>query len=327
MQKSILSHIAGNFISEYENVANSSIAYLLNEYSASRTALKKLIEIEEVPSYYITELSTKTNGRPDITALDNDGNKAVIIEGKFWANLTKNQPNNYLKELSNNGKLLFLAPNKRVTSLVHEIEKRIGKYDSRVSVFSWNGFIELIEKENNKNHDQFLASDLIQLKELCNKMDSEGMPPLSDSDLDPMNGRRSYQFASLLDECHALLKKWEHSDFTKLQKTNSKYGYGFYFKAFDFTCKIYFSDHKWYVRDTQTPFWLVVQKDWKDSIEINSFLKVKYKSCHNNSIGIELRSGMDKDEVIKHIVNTSKEVLTHLKAEFKFQVQHPELKK
>ena len=32
MQNSLLAHIASNFISEYENVANSSNAYVLNEY-------------------------------------------------------------------------------------------------------------------------------------------------------------------------------------------------------------------------------------------------------------------------------------------------------
>ena len=39
MQKSLLTHIASKFISEYENVANSSVAYLLNEYSAGRSGI------------------------------------------------------------------------------------------------------------------------------------------------------------------------------------------------------------------------------------------------------------------------------------------------
>ena len=100
MRKSLLAHIASNFISEYENVANSSIAYLLNEYSASQEALKSILGIGNVPTYYVTELSTDSNGRPDVTGLDGDGGKVVIIEGKFWANLTQNQPDNYLKELT-----------------------------------------------------------------------------------------------------------------------------------------------------------------------------------------------------------------------------------
>ena len=70
------------------NVANSSIAYLLNEYSASQEALKIILGVTNVPTYYVTELSTDSNGRPDVTGLDCDGSKSVIIEGKFWANLT-----------------------------------------------------------------------------------------------------------------------------------------------------------------------------------------------------------------------------------------------
>ena len=113
MQKSILAHIASDFISEYENVANSSIAYLLNEYPASQKVLKGVLDIDEVPTYYKTEDSSKSNGRPDVTGYDLNQGKAVIIEGKFWANLTDNQPVNYLKELTSDGKILFLAPDKR----------------------------------------------------------------------------------------------------------------------------------------------------------------------------------------------------------------------
>ena len=125
MQNSLLAHIASNFISEYENVANSSIAYLLNEYPVSREVLKEVLKLDCAPTYYVTELSTKSNGRPDVTGLDDNGNKSVIIEGKFWANLTDNQPVNYLKELSPGGKILFLAPDKRLTSLKQELNIRL----------------------------------------------------------------------------------------------------------------------------------------------------------------------------------------------------------
>ena len=47
MQNSLLTHIASDFISEYENVANSSICYFLNEYSCARDVLKKVIDIKD----------------------------------------------------------------------------------------------------------------------------------------------------------------------------------------------------------------------------------------------------------------------------------------
>lgn len=316
MQKSLLTHIASNFISEYENVANSSVSYLLNEYLSAREALKNILGLSEVPKYYRTELATKNNGRPDITGFNTNGDKSIIIEGKFWANLTKNQPENYLCELklSGNGKLLFLAPEKRLILLEAEIKNRVGENDKdKVIIYSWLNFLKVIELENNKEHNHYLNSDLIQLKELCQKMDSEGMPPLSASDLDPMNGRISYQLAQLLDDCHFLLKKWDVTNFNKFKKTNSKYGFGFYFEAFNFTCNLYFSNHKWFARDLQTPFWLVINKNWKASSEINHLLKeLNPENVYEDSIGIELLVGMDKEQAVKHLVKETKEVLEYL---------------
>jgi len=126
----LLTHIASNFVSEYENVANCSIAYLLNTYPAARQALISILGIQNTPSEYITELATDSNGRPDVTGIDENGNKIVIIEGKFWANLTPNQPRNYLKELADNGSLLFLAPECRVASLKITVAERLGEEGS-----------------------------------------------------------------------------------------------------------------------------------------------------------------------------------------------------
>ena len=314
MQKSLLAHIASNFISEYENVANSSIAYLLNEYTSPREALKNILGLDEVPTHYITELSTKSNGRPDVTGLDINGNKAVIIEGKFWANLTENQPNNYLKELTDTGKLLFFAPDKRVNSLELEISSRLNQEDGRIIVYSWNNFLDLVEVENNKNHNAYLASDLNQLKELCQRMDTEGMPPLSMSDLAPMNGRISSHFSDVIDECQPILKKWKHSDFKGTKKTSSKYGHGFYFCAYDFTCLLCFDSSEWFRKDCHTPIWLYIwDSKWKKSEKIIRVLKnFDIKNSYDDAYGIVLQTGMDKNQVVNHIVNKTKEVLKYL---------------
>ena len=314
MQNSLLAHIASNFITEYENVANSSIAYLLNEYPAAQEALKCVLGVENVPTYYVTELSTDSNGRPDVTGLDDHGGKSVIIEGKFWANLTRNQPSNYLKEITDEGNILFLAPDKRLKSLTIEIEKRIGKVSDKLVVSSWATFLSLIEKENNKNHNHLLASDLLQIYELCQKMDTEGMPPLSASDLDPMNGRVASNFSDLIDECNMLLREWEHSDFKGLKTTPRKYGYGFYFHGYIFACYLHFDTNKWFNRDNHTSIWLSVKgNNWKKSNKINHYLN-DYDSSNSfgNDYGIVLHEGMDKNQAVNHIVEKVKDVLSNL---------------
>ncbi len=318
MTKSLLTHIASNFISEYENVANSSIAYLLNEYSAPREALKDILEVSNVPTHYVTELSTNSNGRPDVTGLNIDGSKTVIIEGKFWANLTKNQPVNYLEELGDTGKLLFLAPDKRLSSLRLEIDRKLDGKDDRVIICSWINFLDLIERENNKKHDPHLASDLIQVKELCRKMDVEGMPPLSVSDLDPMNGRIASQFSDVIDECNSNLRAWEHSDFDGLKSTNTKYGYGFYFRAHKSACFLGLDCNKWFLRSSQTPIWLTISEhDFQKSERIKQALKdFDSFNSFDSDYGIVLQAGMDKDQVVEFIVNSTKSILEHLNTKF-----------
>jgi len=318
MKTSLLSHIASRFISEYENVANSSVAYLLNKYPAARETLRNILNLEQIPYNYKTELSTDSNGRPDITGLDTDGNKTIIIEWKFWANLTDNQPVNYLKELWEKGKLIFLAPDKRIISLNLEIKNRLWYVDDRVTAFSWNSFLNLVEQENNKNYNNSLSSDLTQLKELCSQMDSEWMPPLSMSDLDPMNGRRSYQFADLIDECNWILRKRDKAIFKWQKSTWSKDGYWFYFKTDKANCRLLFSSYERFTKDSHTPIWLYLwstldKKSDKISHIINSFDNThSYDDKYHTAYGILLNVGMDKDQVVKHIVETVKSILTFL---------------
>lgn len=318
MEDSLLSHIAGCFVSQYENVANSSVSYLLNRYPASRAALEKLLSLKQVPSHYVTELSTKSNGRPDVTGLDANGDKVVIIEGKFWANLTDNQPANYLKELGDGGKLLFLAPDRRIESLRSEMRKRLGSEDERIDVCSWLAFLALIESENSKDHDGNLASDLAQLRALCARMDEEGMPPLSMTDLDPMNGRICYQLADLIDDCNRQIRKWPQSTFKGMKSGGTKYGYGFYFKAFGFGCWLGFSTYNWFVKRSHTPTWLYIYaEDFKGDEQIYSHLnnhdpENSYLEDGEALYAIVLRTGMDRNQAVEFIVEEVKAVLQEL---------------
>ena len=320
MADSLLAHIASNFTSQYENVANSSICYILNEYPVSRQALKNVLGGDvATPVRYTTEEAMGPNGRPDVTGKDAAGNTVVIIEGKFWANLTDNQPNGYLRILAPaDGWLLFLAPDKRKKSLELELEKRMdGKNDS-VFVHSWHDFLKAIEIENNKNHDSSLSSDLNQLKSLCQRMDVEGMPPLSSFDLDPMNGRVSAHLADIIDECNSVLRHWEHADFSGLKTTSQKYGHGFYFRGYKFGCYLCVANDHWFMRDNHTPIWLsVLDYDSKKYQSIEHILNgFDPENTCEYKLGIILKPGMDKSQVVHHIVDRIKATLGHLNEVF-----------
>lgn len=318
MEDSLLSHIANNFISQYENVANSSISYLLNNYDAPKAALGRLLQVEEVPKNYITEKFTPTHGRPDICGIDDDGNIALIIEGKFWAGLTENQPGNYLRELPEGGKLLFLAPSQRIDALTVEFETRLNGVDNRIVIISWMDFIKAVEGQNSRKYDNALASDLLQLSALCKKMENEGMPPLSRSDLDPMIGRVTFQLADLIDDCNTRIRSWSQSNFQGMKSVGSKYGYGFYFRAFGFGCWLGLSTQDWFIKKSQTPIWLYIQTEAFKHDEQIYFALNNYNSSSAYSektlakFAIVLKPGMDREQVVTSIVSQVYEVLSAL---------------
>ena len=312
MEQSLLAHIAGSFISQYENVANSSIAYLLNTYPTARIALGRILGVDDVPFRYVVEMGAGENGRPDVTGITENGEKLLIIEGKFWANLTPNQPSNCLKELADGGKVLFLAPVKRQESLTSEVARRIGDPNalSSVIVMSWANYLDAVENENAKNPDFSLTSDLTQLRALCARMDVEGMPPLSVSDLDPMNGRITYQLADLLDECRELLWHWAETDFTGVRATGWKLGYGFYFRARGLGCQLFFSSFYWFTTKSATPYWLTIgDGDFERSEPILNALahwdpEHTYDDQPIAAYAIRVKPGMARRSVVDHIIET-----------------------
>ncbi len=318
MSNSLLSHIATNFIQEYENVANSSIVYLLNTYPAAHRALKDRLDFVNIPTYFETEYDTKGNGRPDVVGKDINGDITLIIEGKFWANLTENQPGNYLNVLHSEGKMLFLCPDRRKESLKFEVNNLLSQPDDRLMIMSWDELLRLIEQENSTDYDPQLASDLLQMKELCDKMDEEGMPPLSSSDLSPMIGRITYQFSDLINDCNKQLRSWDESDFKGMKTTGNQEGYGFYFKALGFGCRLEFSSYDWFTRSSHTPYWLCIWDiDFNEDKDAYHCLRAydqdnTYEKNNYAIYGITLKPGMDRSEIIEHLVTKTKETLLSL---------------
>ena len=66
-----------------------------------------------------TQASGEDSSIPDLAALDPEGREVLLIENKFWAGLTRNQPAAYLARLPQNqdGLLLFVVPQRRLHSV------------------------------------------------------------------------------------------------------------------------------------------------------------------------------------------------------------------
>jgi hypothetical protein len=129
MADSLFAHLALAFGKQPENLATEALGYILRSSSSAREAVGSfLCQLgTTIPRdlTWATQVGGDDNGRPDLVGYDDTGEQPVIVEAKFWAGLTKNQPVAYLNRLPSAGLLVVVAPAKRLTILWNELRRLI----------------------------------------------------------------------------------------------------------------------------------------------------------------------------------------------------------
>jgi hypothetical protein len=100
MTDSLLAQVVSRFIPrQWENVATESLRYLLSAGAGAAPArvLAPFLALPSQLTWRAQVSSTEDPSIPDLVGEDEQGRPGVIIEGKFWAALTENQPATYLK--------------------------------------------------------------------------------------------------------------------------------------------------------------------------------------------------------------------------------------
>ena len=118
-----------------EAIASQGLAYLLESSETSRTTLAKTIgfgdvfetDISASDIRYEAESVNPEEGKFDRVDIDGkyEEKSIIVIEAKFDAELTPNQPCEYLKRLSENGVLLFVCSDDRCTQLHADLKKKL----------------------------------------------------------------------------------------------------------------------------------------------------------------------------------------------------------
>ena len=193
----LLAHLAWHFQSN-EDAATDTLAYILQKYEGARAALADLLSERASPEEgapVISRVSTRgiypcdgTHMIPDLVGFNGngEGQETVLVESKFWAALTPNQPCGYLRlmeSMESASHLLFLAPSSRVDTmwpeLVQEAERCLGASDDRgetksvymavvgkkplyLMLTSWLTLLQRMECPEYR-----VGSELQQLKGLC----------------------------------------------------------------------------------------------------------------------------------------------------------------
>jgi hypothetical protein len=194
---SLLSYILPKYVIQAENAVTDCLFFILTTYRAAFVAFIRYLSQVGLALPEDLELNTQVSweheGRPDMVGLK-DNERVLLIEAKFAAPLTKNQPIGYLRQLAPrmNGVLLFIAPTARVADLWDELRKHcsslrtdinIGRRVSEngliaspvsnkqsLAVTSWDSMIDYLEAVLQGKQDQQAINDLLQFRSLCNRL-------------------------------------------------------------------------------------------------------------------------------------------------------------
>ena len=202
----LFGHLAQRFSSHPENLATEALLYLVSNSDRGNELFDTLPPVSGTQDYSVVRFSSQVTSEdqsvPDMVGYDADGNKVCIVENKFWAELTPNQPLGYIPQLSDDGTaaLVFVCPERRVSVLNNELTRIIrnsGRYPSfeehkksdeliinyltdtkSLIVTSWRHVLAQLERLLDPVREKALIEDLNQLNGLCEEMDLEGFAPL-----------------------------------------------------------------------------------------------------------------------------------------------------
>ena len=107
--------LATRFSAHPENVATEALAYVLRSSSPVARAFEDYVRrVAPIPGglHYVTQAAADDRAIPDLAGIDASGRSPLLVEAKFWAGLTDQQPVAYLARLPEDetALLLFIVP-------------------------------------------------------------------------------------------------------------------------------------------------------------------------------------------------------------------------
>jgi hypothetical protein len=341
-QQSLFGHLVGRFSAQPENLATESLNYVLNRSVVARRAFLRYLAqvgIEATDLSLQTQASGSDNAIPDLVGTDAAGQPVVIVEAKFWAGLTPNQPVTYLRRLPEDASsaVLFLAPAMRFATLWPELLQRCkvagmtvgperrfsrdfvatGTGPARVLVLaSWRGVLSVIGQALQDEGEAEAASDVLQLQGLSERMDDEAFLPLRSEEITADTGRRIVQFSQLVDEVTDRAVAEGLVSIIGLRATASRTWYGRYMRIHGWGCLLHWDAWKW-GRERATPIWLTVEdENWKTTPAVRDRLsRLEFENPSRlllvdgeYSIPFRMPLGVEKSGVVDTLLAQLREV-------------------
>jgi hypothetical protein len=213
----------GWFTSNGETAATQAVGFLLEEQVLRDAAVNFLgdatgTDLSSV-LWFETERIHADGGRPDIEGLDSELRPLVVIEGKFEHHITPDQIRAYLRDQQQRmgdearGAFVLLVPGSRaefareVLASVLREDRHDSPYSSGTAVVTWDEWLTMWERatEGGDTSPRSLASDLVQLREVCRTLGGLVIRPMASAAGGSTWREREADLAIIVDQVTATL--------------------------------------------------------------------------------------------------------------------------
>ncbi len=338
-RRTLLAQLAPLFGAQTENLAVEALGHILSGSEAARSALSELLQAGGARVGQVAHVRTQDAGedgaKPDLAGSDKDGEDRVLIEAKFWAGLTANQPVGYLKRLESGRQpsaLLFVAPAQRLDSLWPELCRLSGSVadvaldsdaeglqSARIGagpylmLTSWRSLLGRMAAKVAAAADSHTEIDIRQLRGLAEQQDKEAFLPLRQEELGPQLPRRVIDLTGIVDDAVGRVRRteWFSTKRRNMVATATSYGIWLRFSRAEavfgkFSSYFGVSYGRW-ARDRDTPFWLIFSNPPADLRRTLEQLRDRNRleligTGKKLSIPIELPVGKERGEVLDALV-------------------------
>ena len=336
----LFAHIIPRLTERTEDIAVEALGYILSQSTATKRALETLVSAGGAEVTSIAEVRTQVTGAdgatPDLGCVDEQGTESVLIEAKFWAGLTANQPNAYLARLPKGepSALLFVAPAQRLETLWPEIlrlaqEKyhldsiqetgdlrsaSIAGSERRLMLTSWRALLDRMAASANDADDTDTVANIRQLRGLAERMDADAFLPLRAAELGPEIPRRMEGLRQLVSDAsnRGIANGWMNVD--RLVWTAQQTGSGRYMQLGNAGgAEVWFGiNTELWAKHRDTPLWVWLRRFYRlDNDEARRRLEPLKTTDpgaglleigNNWFVPIDLPTGVEYEEVVAAVV-------------------------
>ena len=324
----LLAHLAYKFSPQPETVATEALGHILRSSEESRNSLREFLLASGVDTGRINNVSTEVSGesreRPDLSCMDEDGRERILIELKFWAGMTENQPGTYLTRLPDDrpSALLVIAPSSRLETLWPQVRERLDEFpvhgeaasnetrwvslrdERQLILTSWPS---VLDRLTSAAQDEQSLEDIRQLRGLVDQQDAEAFLPLRAEQLSPEVPRLILNLNRLVDDASARIFDTTWAERNRMQKMWNTGPYQYMTLS---GLSAWFGVNYWHWQQYETtPLWFGFQPSaWEYEPQIlNCLQKLRHQDPpeyyeEEGIIPIHLRVGIEYELVLDHVV-------------------------